>query len=304
MSRPALTIGVSLKMYFGQRQTIDWCRAVAALAGRHPALTGGAAELFVLPAAPMIDPVLRVFAGLPVGVGAQDLCVADAGAFTGEVSGALLGEMGCRYAEVGHAERRRLLGEDDASAAAKVAACWRNRLTPVLCVGEPRQGPPPDAAAAAIAQAREVLDGAAAVLAAAAVPARVPASRVIVAYEPHWAIGRPEPAPVAHIAAVTAALRRWLAARRELAGSRVIYGGSAGRGLLTSVRGDADGLFLGRFAHDPAALAAVLDEALAIAAPRDGPGETAKSDKPATGRPATERPATERTATEGTVSWR
>jgi triosephosphate isomerase (TIM) len=300
VSRPALTIGVSLKMYFGKRQTIDWCRAVAALAGRHPAVTSGAAELFVLPAAPMIDPVLRVFAGLPVGVGAQDLCVADAGAFTGEVSGALLGEMGCRYAEVGHAERRRLFGEDDASAAAKVAACWRNRLTPVLCVGEPRRVPPRDAAAAVVAQAREVLDGATAVLAAAAVPAR----RVIVAYEPHWAIGRPEPAPVEHITVVAAALRRWLAARRELAGSRVIYGGSAGRGLLTSAGGDVDGLFLGRFAHDPAALAAILDEALAIAAPRDGPGETANSESQATERPVTGRPITERPITERTVPWR
>ena len=271
MSRRALTIGVSLKMYFGQRQTIDWCRAVAALAGRHPAVTGGAAELFVLPAAPMIDPVLRVFAGLPVGVGAQDLCGADAGAFTGEVSGALLREMGCRYAEVGHAERRRLFGEDNATAAAKVAACWRNRLTPVLCVGESGQVPPEDAATACAAEAREVLDGAAASLAEAAMPA----GRVILAYEPHWAIGQPEPAPAEHIAKVTAALRRWLAARGELAGSQVIYGGSAGRGLLTSVRGNVDGLFLGRFAHDPAAVEAILDEALAVAAPPGGPGEAA-----------------------------
>lgn len=268
MSRPALTIGVSLKMYFGQRQTIDWCRAVAGLARRHPALTSGAVELLVLPAAPLIDPVLRVFAGLPVGVGAQDLCGADSGPFTGEVSGALLREMGCRYAEVGHAERRRLFGEDNATAAAKVAASWRNGLDPVLCVGESAQAPPREAALACVAEAREVLDQAAAGLPTAR-------RRVIVAYEPHWAIGQPEPAPPAHIAEVTAGLRQWLAAEDELVGSPVIYGGSAGTGLLTSVRDSVDGLFLGRFAHDPAALETVLDEAVAIVGSRRGAERTA-----------------------------
>ena len=267
MSRPALIIGVSLKMYFGQRQTIDWCRAVARLARRHPALTSGAVELFVLPAAPLIDPVLRVFAGLPVGVGAQDLGCADSGPFTGEVSGALLREMGCRYAEAGHAERRRLFGEDNATAAAKVAAAWRNGLDPVLCVGESRPAPPQEAALACLAEASEVLRQAALGLSRAR-------RRVILAYEPHWAIGQPEPAPPGHIAEVTGGLRHWLAAADELAGSPVIYGGSAGAGLLTSVRESVDGLFLGRFAHDPAALETILDEALVIASSGSGAEET------------------------------
>ena len=300
MSRGALTIGVSLKMYFGRRQTIDWCHAVAALAARHPAVTIGAAELFVLPAAPMIDPVLRVFAGLPVGVGAQDLYQEDFGAVTGAVSGALLREMGCRYAEVGHAERRRLFGEDNATAAAKVAACWRNRLTPVLCVGESCQAPPADAAAACVAEACEVLDGAVRNGAGAGLAeAARPGGRVILAYEPHWAIGQPEPAPVEHIAVVTAALRRWLATREEFAGSPVVYGGSAGRGLLTSVHDNVDGLFLGRFAHDPAALEAILDEALATAALRGGPGEMDGNE-----RAPDEMTGNEKTPSERAPAWR
>lgn len=230
MSLPALTIGVSLKMYFGQRQTVDWCSAVARLASRHPAVTQRTVELFVLPAAPMIAPVLRIFDGTLVRVGAQNLHAEDAGAFTGEVSGALLSEMGCRYAEVNHAERRRLFGEDNATAAAKVAACWRNGLTPVLCVGD-------------VAEAAEILNKA--------------TDPVIIAYEPPWAIGQAAPAPAEHIRQATSALRR--------TGCRVIYGGSAGPGLLTSIGDGADGLFLGRFAHDPAALEAILDEAQAAA---------------------------------------
>lgn len=246
-----LTIGISLKMYLGQRQTIDWCHALADLAARHPAVARGAVELFVLPSAPLIGEALKIFALTTVGVGAQNLCSADRGAFTGETSGALLREMGCRYAEVGHAERRRLFGEDDLTVAAKVAACWRNELIPVLCVGEPAESTPPEALRACLAEAAEVLDRA-----AGGRP-----GRVVMAYEPHWAIGKPEPAPVAHITQVCAGLRRWLASREEFAGSRVIYGGSAGPGLLASVRDSADGLFLGRFAHDPAAIEAILDEA-------------------------------------------
>jgi triosephosphate isomerase (TIM) len=257
LSQPDLVIGISLKMYFGQRQTLGWCHAVAALAARHPAVTQGAVELFVLPAAPLIDPVLRVFAGTPVRVGAQNLHSEDSGAFTGEVSGALLREMGCRYAEVNHAERRWLFGEDDVTAAAKVTACWRNGLVPVLCVGETSHSPPEQAAATVIAQTSRILG-----LAGSA------PSRVILAYEPHWAIGQAEPAPVGHIRQVTASLRRWLATQpstkqpsTKQPGSQVIYGGSAGPGLLTSIRDSADGLFLGRFAHDPAAVEAILDEA-------------------------------------------
>ncbi len=251
-----LTIGISLKMYFGQRQTTDWCQAVAALAARHPAVARQAVELFVLPAAPLIAPVLRIFSGTPVRVGAQNLSGADRGAFTGEISGALLRELGCRYAEIGHAERRRLFGEDNLDAAAKVAACWRNDLTPVLCVGEPAESSPREALQWCVAEVDEVLTRA----------ATGGPGRAVLGYEPHWAIGRAEPAPVPHIRQVCSGLRQWLAGREEFAGSRVIYGGSAGPGLLTSVRDSADGLFLGRFAHDPAALEAILDEAETIAA--------------------------------------
>jgi triosephosphate isomerase len=257
-------------MYFGRRQTVEWCRAVARLAARHPLVARHAVELFVLPAAPMIDPALRIFMGTPVRVGAQNLYTEDSGAFTGEVSGALLREMGCRYAEVGHAERRRLFGEDNALVAAKVAACWRNGLVPVLCVGEPTQSPPEQAAEACVAEAQDVLDRA---LAAGAGSERT----TVLAYEPHWAIGQADPAPVEHIREVTSTIRRWLATRTERAGGRVIYGGSAGPGLLTGISDSADGLFLGRFAHDPAAVEAILDEAQAIEAlaqPPDDKGVT------------------------------
>ena len=84
-------------------------------------------------------------------------------------------------------------------------------------------------------------------------------SRVIVAYEPYWAIGAAQPAPTGYVADVCQRVRAALA--EHLDDVAIIYGGSAGPGLLTDLGGDVDGLFLGRFAHDPQAVAGVLAEA-------------------------------------------
>jgi triosephosphate isomerase len=244
----SLVLGVSLKMYLGHAQTLAWCRAVAAVADDAPVLRDGRAELFVMPTFPSLPAVAEVLAGSPVSVGAQDLAAADSGAYTGEVSGSVLAELGTTYVEVGHAERRRLFGEDEAVVAAKAAAALRHGLVPVLCLGEAAQGDPATAAAECVRQLRSALGDA-------------PAGRVVVAYEPQWAIGADRPAPDEHILAVVAELRTALGDAADRPGSAVVYGGSAGPGLLTRLGGGVDGLFLGRFAHDPQALAAVLAEA-------------------------------------------
>ncbi len=231
------TIGVSLKMYFGHEHAQQWFAAVAAL----PARPG--VELFVIPSFLAIPAALHRFRGGSVTVGAQDVFWEDSGAFTGEISAKELSEMGVGVVEVGHAERRRLFGETDEIVALKTAAALRNGIAPVLCVGEPERSP--DAAQYCIEQLRSALAGA-------------PEGRVIVAYEPVWAIGAAEPAPADYIRPITRALREEIGDR-----GIVIYGGSAGPGLLTSLGDDVDGLFLGRFAHDVSALAAVLDEAVA-----------------------------------------
>jgi triosephosphate isomerase len=249
---PGSTIlGVSLKMYLTHRDTVQWARQVAEIARKHPAVLSGAAELFVLPSFPSIPACVEVFADSQVRVGAQDLATADAGAYTGEVSGRVLAELGCSYAEVGHAERRRLFAETDDIVALKVVAALRNSLIPVMCVGEPALTTPALAAQACIRELGVVVN--------AATTRGLPA-QLVVAYEPQWAIGAREPAPAEYIAEVCRSISDWLAATRATAGSRVIYGGSAGPGLLTRLGDSVDGLFLGRFAHDPKALTAILDE--------------------------------------------
>lgn len=256
-----MLVGVSLKMYFGHAQTLDWCSAVAGVSAEHHAIRSGAASLFVIPGYLSVTGAIGRLRGV-ASVGAQDLASEDAGAFTGEVSGAELREVGCELVEVGHAERRRLFGETPEVVRAKTTAALRNGLAPVLCIGEPDQGDAEAAAAACIAQLDDALAG--------AVAGGI-TGRVIVAYEPHWAIGAAEPASPAHIRTVCSALRTHLdgltAAGRVAQSSAVIYGGSAGPGLVSTIGDAVDGVFLGRFAHDPAALALVLDEVAALSAP-------------------------------------
>ena len=258
MKRPAghagrdIVIGISLKMYFGYQETLDWCARVRAVAEASPAVSKGAVRLFVMPSFPLLLPVIEMFQGAPIDVGAQDLHFEDRGPFTGEVSASMLAEIGCRLVEVGHAERRRLFGDSERVVALKVGAALRNGVRPVICVGEEESISTSDACrestrllASALAGAGR--DGA--------------GGTVVVAYEPLWAIGADQPAPEAHIAEVCRALRELLVSTRPEADDRVIYGGSAGPGLLERLGDAVDGLFLGRYVHDAEALKVVLEEA-------------------------------------------
>ncbi len=250
-----VTVGVSLKTYFGHQQALAWFDDVAKRVRTHEAVVDGSVRLFVCPAYLQIAGALAAFDGTPVLVGSQDVSTDPPGAFTGEVSASELAEVGVALAEIGHAERRRRHGETDATVAAKARLAMAEGLTPLLCVGESKRLDETSAAEVTVAQLEAGLDG-------------VPDGSVVVAYEPVWAIGAPEPASPNHIGAVCAALRESLAAMRGRSGSAVIYGGSAGPGLMTELGDATDGLFLGRFAHEPANLVAVLDEAAELARDR------------------------------------
>jgi triosephosphate isomerase len=229
-----LLIGVSLKAYFGHAQTLRWLEEVAGLT------VPEGVELFVIPGFTELADATRMLDGTGIKVGAQDVFWEDAGPYTGEVTADLLAELGVSLVEVGHAERRRLFAETDEIVAAKSAAAARHGIQPLLCIGETRHGSAADAVAESSAQ-----------LAAAAAPS------ALVAWEPVWAIGASQPADADYIREVCSGLRE------HLDGRRLIYGGSAGPGLLAELGDTVDGLFLGRFAHDPAALAEVLAEAAA-----------------------------------------
>ncbi|KAK0715897.1 Triosephosphate isomerase [Lasiosphaeris hirsuta] len=236
-------VGVSTKMYFSAARTasfIDALLALLAAPDAHPLLD--TIDIFLVPDhVALTTAVAQVAAARQtVLVGAQNCHTHDAGAFTGEVSPAVLAEVGCRLVELGHAERRRWFGETDESTAGKAAAVVRNGMVPLVCVGEVTWG---DGVAVAV---EEVLGQVRSVL--GVVPGD---TEVVLAYEPVWAIGASEPAPVAHVCEVVRRVRESDEVRGREGLTRIVYGGSAGPGLFARLGGEVDGLFLGRFAHEP-----------------------------------------------------
>ena len=247
-----LFIGVSLKMYFDHDRTVEWAEDVAGLSHSRPAVRDRRVELVLLPSYASLPGVGPIADSAGFSLGAQDVAEHDSGPYTGEVSASTLAQVGCRYAEVGHAERRARHGEDDAVVGRKIAAAWRHGLVPILCVGEEERGDPDSATAHCLAQVRAAIGHAGTEV----------SGELVVAYEPVWAIGSTHAASAGHVTVVAKALRELLTDHPAVTSARVIYGGSAGPGVISELDGSVDGLFLGRFAHDPHALGSVLDEAI------------------------------------------
>ena len=130
-----LTVGISLKAYFGYRETLAWCLKPSELAVAQPAV-GTGVRLVVFPALPALAACASILGETAVEIGAQTVSANGYGADTGEVPGAMLAELGCRYAEIGHAERRARYGETPEVVRRKVLAASDAGLAPWLCVGE------------------------------------------------------------------------------------------------------------------------------------------------------------------------
>lgn len=189
---------------------------------------------------PYLAQVQAALAGSRVAWGAQNVSQHPKGAFTGEVSAAMLGEFGCRYVLVGHSERRQLFGEDDATVVAKAKAALAAGLTPIVCVGETlaerERGVTEEVVGRQVSAA---LDG----LGAEGMGVSV------LAYEPVWAIGTGKTATPQQAQAVHAFIRGLLKARSvQLAASvPVLYGGSvkAANAAELFAMADVDGGLVG-----------------------------------------------------------
>ena len=189
---------------------------------------------------PYLNQVAGVLAGTPIAWGAQNLSEHDAGAYTGEVSGAMLREFGCRYVTVGHSERRALYGETDQQVAAKFMAAQRCGLVPILCVGETLAQRERGDTQAVVARQFEAVLGEAGIAGFA---------NAALAYEPVWAIGTGKTATPAQAQEMHAFLRTLAAKRdKEIAqGLSILYGGSvkAGNAKELFTMADVDGGLIG-----------------------------------------------------------
>jgi len=193
-----------------------------ALAGAIAARVGSAlaCDVVVAPVATSLTAVKQAVEGSAVGVSAQNTHWEDSGAFTGELSPALLVDVGCTYCIIGHSERRQYFGETDAGVRKKVAALLAHELVPILCVGESLEqreaGQTLDVVLGQVGAATEGLDA-------------VALATLVVAYEPIWAIGTGRTAKAEDAQDVHRAIRGHLA---ELKGKswadsvRILYGGS------------------------------------------------------------------------------
>jgi len=194
----------------------------------------------------------QVLSHSPVEIGAQNLCASAGHDHTGEISAALLADVGCKWVMLGHWEIRRRTAETDTDCNKKMHVAFRAGLRPILLIGE---------GAEERGQAEHVLAARLSDLLAGCDSAE--AAQIAVIYEPEWTVGAREPAPPDYVAASCSFIRSWIGeeygtdiARRI----RIIYGGGVSpeytERLLTSP--DVDGLGAGRQGRDPVAFARIV----------------------------------------------
>ena len=199
-------------------------------------------DIAVCVPAPYLAQVLALKAGESnlsvIDVGSQDVSTQASGAYTGEVSAAMLKDLGCHYAIVGHSERRQYHGETDVLVADKARAALASGITPIVCVGETLTER--EAGLTEEVVKRQL---------AAVIHANGHCiSEIVVAYEPVWAIGTGKTASPQEAQAVHAVLRAQLkAATEHFAGIKILYGGSmnAANAATLLVQPDIDGGLIG-----------------------------------------------------------
>ncbi len=222
-----------------------------------PLVHSATSEIVLFPPYTSLDRAGRLLRGTNVAIGAQDVHHEPPGAFTGAVSASMLAACGCRYALVGHSERRHVFGDTDAAVRRKLDAVLDAGLAPVLCVGETiderRAGVTYDVLETQLAAGFRDLssDG---------------LSRIAIAYEPVWAIGTGETATADQAQEAAAWIRGWLARNCSLGIAdllRILYGGSVkpdnARSLLTLP--DVDGALVGGASLQAEGFAAVVEAA-------------------------------------------
>jgi len=213
------------------------------------------AEIVICPAFPALAAAVETARGSNIQIGAQNLHWEDEGAFTGEVSAPMIRTAGCSHVIVGHSERRQLFGETDVTVNRRLFAALKAGLTPIACVGETLEQRDGGQTESILIQQ---LEGGLASL------TQADFSRIIIAYEPVWAIGTGRVA-TPEIAAQAHAVIRDKAAQQfgsELAaGLRILYGGSVKpdnvEGLMA--RPEIDGALVGGASLKPDSFAAIVN---------------------------------------------
>lgn len=198
---------------------------------------GASADLLICPPATLLAPVSTMLADSSVALGAQDCHMNEAGAHTGDISAAMIKDLGAAYVIVGHSERRADHAESDVIVRAKAAAVLAAGLTPIICVGETEAER--DAGEAETIVGKQIRGS---------VPEAAAEDTIVIAYEPVWAIGTGRTPTIDDIAAMHAHMRQ--VADSVLGGAdklRLLYGGSVKPGNAVEILAleDVDGALVG-----------------------------------------------------------
>ncbi len=232
--RAALTLASTVRAHVGERTDVD---------------------VAVVPPFVYLGDVARALEGSAVRVGAQNMSDRRSGAFTGEVSGAMLLDVGASLVVLGHSERRHLYGEDDALVGAKVRLALELGLEVILCLGEKleerRKGETEEVVRRQLARGLEGV-------------AQAAMGRVTLAYEPVWAIGTGQNATPAQAGEVHQYLRGLVSGlydERVGAATRIQYGGSVKPGNVRELMAvdDVDGALVGGASLTPAEFLPIID---------------------------------------------
>jgi triosephosphate isomerase len=213
MRRPLIAGNWKMHMKLGEaseltRRVVDGCRGFDDV------------DVVLMPPFTALTTVASAIAGSSIRLGAQDLHWEEKGAYTGEISPGMLKDVGCTYALVAHSERRQIFGETDRSANRKVLAALAHDLIPILCVGE--SDAERDRGVTFVVVDRQVKEGLKDV-------AESQLDRLVVAYEPIWAIGTGRTATPSQAEEVHQSIRGQLAklfGSQAAAKVRILYGGS------------------------------------------------------------------------------
>ncbi|MDP6633926.1 MAG: triose-phosphate isomerase [Phycisphaerae bacterium] len=235
MSRKLFIAG-NWKMNSSAASSVEVAGGMAAQLGSVDAV-----DLAICPPFVYIPGVVEAFKGSNIGVGAQNMYFEDNGAFTGEISGQMLKDIGCRYVILGHSERRHVLGETDQLINTKIKKALSDGLEIMFCVGELLEERKADQTTAVVT--RQVTEGLKDI-------SRDAMSSITIAYEPVWAIGTGEtatPEQAQEVHAMTRGLIGELYDSELAQAVRIQYGGSVKPGNAAELLGcpDVDGALVG-----------------------------------------------------------
>lgn len=239
------------KMHGGRAETLV---LLSALKEKLPKESLSDREVVVAPPFTSLETAAHLLNGSPIRLAAQNLYWEPQGAFTGEVSGLMLKELGCSYVIIGHSERRQYFGETDEYVARKVKAAQQYGLTPIICVGETLEERENNATITVITrQVRGALQG----------QDKAVVASLVIAYEPIWAIGTGRTATPEQAQEVHAAMRTILgdiADKPTADAVRLLYGGSVKPDNIDGLmaQADIDGALVGGASLQAASFARIV----------------------------------------------